>query len=87
VAPDGARYRIDVSFVSDRGEVTANVATAVWRWLEGEARDWTAVQRISQVDIPRAQHARWTAAVVAALELGRPPFPSSSLSTERGDRQ
>jgi exosortase/archaeosortase family protein len=86
-APDGARYRIDVSFVSDHGEVTGNVATAVWRWLNGEARAWTAVQRISPEDTPEPQHARWTAAVMAALELGRPSFHSSTLSTERGDRQ
>jgi exosortase/archaeosortase family protein len=91
IAPDGARYRIDVSFVSDRGEITGNVATAVWRWLNGEARTWTAVQRISPEAMPERQRAPWTAAVVAALELGRPSahasFQSSSLSTERGDRQ
>jgi exosortase/archaeosortase family protein len=87
IAPDGARYRIDVSFVSDRGEVTSNVATAVWRWLNGEARAWTAVQRISPEALPEPQHDQWTAAVVAALELGRPSFQSSSLATERGDRE
>ncbi len=90
-APDGTRYRIDVSFVSDRGEVTSNVATAVWRWLNGDARAWTAVQRITPEETPAPRHAQWTAAVVAALELGRPSlrpsFQSSSLSTERGDRE
>jgi exosortase/archaeosortase family protein len=86
-APDGARYRIDVSFVSDRGEVTGNVATAVWRWLNGEARTWTAVQRISPQQTPAPQHAQWSAAVAAALELGQPSFQSSLLSTERGDRE
>jgi exosortase/archaeosortase family protein len=87
IAPDGARYRIDVSFVSDRGEVTSNVATAVWRWLNGEARVWTAVQRISLDATPETQRARWTAAVVAALELGQSSLQSSSLSRERGDRE
>jgi hypothetical protein len=87
IAPDGTRYRIDVSFVSDRGEVTGNVATAVWRWLNGEAQAWTAVQRISPEETPAREHARWTAAVVAAMELGQPSFQSSSLSTVRGDRE
>jgi exosortase/archaeosortase family protein len=82
VAPDGARYRIDVSFVSDRGEVTGNVATAVWRWLNGEAHAWTAVQRISPEQIPERQHVQWTAAVAAALELS----DASSLVTQKGDR-
>jgi hypothetical protein len=83
IAPDGGRYRIDVSFVSDRGEVTSNVATAVWRWLNGEARAWTAVHRISPEWLPATQHAQWTAAVIAALELGH----ASSLSAEKGDRE
>jgi exosortase/archaeosortase family protein len=91
VAPGGARYRIDVSFVSDRGEITGNVATAAWRWINGEARAWTAVQRISPEAMPEPQRAQWGAAVTAALELGQPSqqtsFQSSSLSTERGDRQ
>ena len=87
VAPDGARYRVEVSFVSDRGEVTSNVATAVWRWLNGAARSWTAVQRISPEELPEPRLAQWTAAVVAALELGPASFQSSSLATERGDQE
>ena len=83
IAPDGARYRIDVSFVSDRGEVTTNVATAVWRWLNGEARAWTAVQRISPELLSEFQHEQWATAVLAALELGH----SSSLSNGKGDRK
>ncbi|MGE0748733.1 MAG: exosortase T [Rhodospirillales bacterium] len=69
VAPDGARWRIDVSFVSDRGEAATNVAAAVWRWLQGDAGAWTAVQRITPEDTTEADRARWTAAVLAALEL------------------
>ena len=83
IAPDGVRYRIGVSFVSDRGEVTTNVATAVWRWLNGEARAWTAVQRISPELLPELQHQQWTTAVVAALDLGH----SASLPTKKGDRE
>jgi len=91
VAPDGSRYRVDVSFVSDRGEVTGNIATAVWRWLNGEARVWTAVQRVSPEATPEPRHGQWSAAVVAALELEpsnrQPSFQSSLLSPERGDRE
>ncbi len=68
-SPDGAQYRIDVSFLSDRGEVTTNVATAVWRWMQGEARHWTAIQRISPADLSAAQHVSFTNAVIAALDL------------------
>ena len=68
-SPTGDRYRIDVSFVSDAGDVTTNVAAAVWRWMDGKASSWTAIQRISPEGIPEAQHARFTSAVVAAFDL------------------
>jgi exosortase/archaeosortase family protein len=80
IAPDGAGYRIDVSFVSDRGEVTGNVATAVWRWLNGEARAWTAVQWVSPEHLPEDRHEQWAAAVRAALEI----FPAIHAANERG---
>ncbi len=69
IAPDGTRYRIDVSFVSDRGSVTTNVATAVWKWLQGEAGNWTAIQRISPEALAPEQHAQFNRAVIAALDL------------------
>jgi hypothetical protein len=72
IAPDGARYRIEVSFVPDRGEATYNVATAVWRWLNGEARSWTAVQRITPEASDPAIQAQFTRAVVAAMDLAAP---------------
>jgi exosortase/archaeosortase family protein len=71
IAPDGRRYRIDVSFVSDRGAVTTNVATAVWLWLQGEARAWMAVQRISPEAMPPEQQARFAQSVLAALDLAQ----------------
>ena len=81
MAPDGTGYRIDMSFVSDRGEVTGNVATAVWRWLNGEARAWTAVQWVSPEHLPEGEHEQWAAAVRAALEV----FPTKRAAIERGE--
>ncbi|HUS54763.1 MAG TPA: exosortase T [Thermohalobaculum sp.] len=71
IAPDGRRYRIDVSFVSDQGAVTTNVSTAVWLWLQGRAHEWTAVQRISPEAMPLPERARFTGGVLAALDLAR----------------
>lgn len=71
IAPDGRRYRIDVSFVSDQGAVTTNVSTAVWLWLQGEARTWTAVQRISPEAVPLSRQERFTDGVLAALDLAQ----------------
>ncbi|MEM1198988.1 MAG: exosortase T [Pseudomonadota bacterium] len=68
-APDGTKYRIDVTFVSARGSVTTNVATAVWKWLQGEAGTWMAVQRITPEALGDKAHAEFNRAVIAALDL------------------
>lgn len=68
-APDGKAYRIDVSFVSERRHVVANVAGAVWLWLNGEARQWTAIQRISPAAVDMDRHNQWSAAALVALGL------------------
>jgi exosortase/archaeosortase family protein len=80
IAPDGRRYRIDVSFISDQGAVTTNVSTAVWLWLQGKAQAWTAVQRISPEEMPRPQQARFTDGVLAALDLTR----ATPIATQEG---
>jgi len=74
VAPDGRRYRIAVSFLAEDGRATYNVATAIWHWLTGEARVWTAVQRIAPETLPPEDQARFSRAVLAALDLGSPNF-------------
>lgn len=67
--PEGDRYRIDVSFVSDSGQVTTNVSEAVWRWLQQPESTWSAVQRISPIGIADADRYQFNAAVTAALDL------------------
>ena len=83
-APDGHRYRIDVTFVSDRGAVTTNVATAVWQWLQGKARAWTAIQRITSEEAPSNEHDAFNRAVWAALDISptRSPTPTATRLTE-----
>ena len=68
-APSGESYRVDVSFVSDKGETVASVAGAIWRWLHRDGAVWTAVQRVSPGTLPESEHERWSAAVLAALDL------------------
>lgn len=72
-APDGSAYRIDVSFTSNFGHVTGSVAIAVWHWLKREAPQWTAIQRISPVDLPLAEHQAFSSA--ALFSLGIEPTP------------
>lgn len=81
IAPDGTPYRIDVSFVSDQGSVTTNVATAVWQWLQGEAGTWTAVQRISPEALAPQKHAQFSRAVIAALDLSPAPNAPNQKGT------
>lgn len=72
VAPTGERYRIDVTFLSDRGHLTGSVATAVWHWLQGEAGQWTAIQRISPADLPVSDHADFSTSALRVLGVDPP---------------
>lgn len=78
-APSGDAYRIQVSFVSDKGHVTSNVAEAVWRWLQSPGGAWSMVQRITPLDVSDTARTAWDRAVFAALDL--PAAPSPTLST------
>ena len=45
---------------------------AVWHWLKREARQWTAIQRISPVELPVAEHQAFSAAALFALGIEPP---------------
>ncbi|MGI9384892.1 MAG: exosortase T [Methyloligellaceae bacterium] len=77
---DGRAYRIDATFVSDRGHVTTNVAEAVWHWLQAPGSVWSTVQRISPWDTPNPAHAAFEHAVAAAFDLPTLPKPAKSAS-------
>jgi exosortase/archaeosortase family protein len=92
-APDGRRYRVDVSFASNRGHVTGSVAIAVWHWLKRDARQWTAIQRISPIELPLASHQAFSAAALftlgyeprASASAPDPAWPLPSLTTARSN--
>ncbi len=74
VAPNGRAYRVEVSFLSNRGHATASVSEAVWLWLADRSSVWTAVQRISPEDASALEQAAFDAGVFAALDQnGSPP--------------
>lgn len=83
VSPDGAAYRVDVSFIPDRGAAVASVSEAVWRWLGDRSTVWTAVQRITPEATHPAERASFEAGVFAALDLAQ-PRPISQASLEGG---
>lgn len=68
VAPDGRAYRVEVSFLSDRGYAAASVSEAVWLWLADRSTVWTAVQRISLESEDAMSRAAFDAGVFAALD-------------------
>jgi exosortase/archaeosortase family protein len=79
VAPDGRAYRVDVSFLSDRGHRAASVSEAVRFWLNDRATVWTAVQRISPEYASAAERTAFEAGAIAALDL-----PTHHASAEGG---
>jgi len=71
VALDGTAYRVEVSFLSDRGHRAASVSEAVWLWLADRSTVWTAVQRISPESASPHQREDFDAGVFAALDQPR----------------
>jgi exosortase/archaeosortase family protein len=70
--PNGNRWRVAVTFISDRGEIATSVAEAVWRWLQEPDATWSMVQRIAPWQASVHTLAAWDAAVVRAMDLSVP---------------
>ena len=69
VDSQGRRWRIAVTFVSDRGHATTSVGHAVWLWLGQRGTTWTMVQRISPWDADPASTDDWESHVARAFDL------------------
>ena len=67
--PQGQVWRVTVSYVSERGEWTAHVAEAVWRWLQAPGTTWRMIQRIAPWELPAEATANFDVAVWRALDL------------------
>ena len=74
-AKDGQAWLVHVSFVSDAGHITSNIAEAVWRWTQSPGSVWSAVQRITPIDTPETDRLAWDRAVFASLDLPSEPTP------------
>ncbi|MFP4599269.1 MAG: exosortase T [Persicimonas sp.] len=72
-APDGSRWRVVVTYVSDRGEVATSISEVVWRWLKDTDTTWTAVERFHPADAPYWEAEAFDAAVARAFDI--PPHP------------
>jgi exosortase/archaeosortase family protein len=72
VAPDGSEWRIEASFVNDRGEAATSVSEVVWRWLEEPEMPWSLVERITPWTACEASPERcrdFEGALFASLDL------------------
>ena len=76
VDPSGHAWRIEASFVSERGEFATGVSEVIWRWLGDRAVTWMLVQRITPwslcEDRPHVCR-RFDSELFQALDLTRPP--------------
>jgi len=69
IANDGQSYRIAVSFISDKGHATSNVAESVWLWMRQPDSVWSSIQRISPWEQEASITRRWDQAVFTALDI------------------
>jgi exosortase/archaeosortase family protein len=50
VAPSGERFRVEVLFFGDDGEVASSASEAAWRWIRAPKTTWTMIERITPWD-------------------------------------
>jgi exosortase/archaeosortase family protein len=80
-SPEGGDWRVAVTFVSDTGQTTHNIAEAIWLWLKRPAIAWTSIQQITPLTLEEGRRAALEAAVHAALDLTSPkPEPEGNAS-------
>ena len=68
-APDGASYRVAVSFISSQGHTVSNVSEAVWHWMQQPGGIWYALQRSSPWNLEDVENNHWDHAVMAAMDI------------------
>ncbi len=66
---EGRQWRVAVSFISDRGHITNNIAEAIWLWLREPKTAWSSIQRITPWQMPDDERNALEASVAAALDL------------------
>jgi exosortase/archaeosortase family protein len=77
VAPDGTAWRVEASFVSDRGERASSVSEVIWRWQRTPGAAWSLVERISPwpaCEIAPERCRSFDRALFASLDL---PLPAN----------
>ena len=81
-APNGAAWRVEVTFVSSRNERAASVGEAVWLWLKAPGTTWTMIQRVTPWN---QSDADFESAVIRALDLtSSAALAAADLSPSRG---
>jgi len=70
---NGQLWRITVTFVSEQGHQTTNVAHAVWLWMQNPQMVWTMVQRIRHWHADPALDEQFDRNITQILDLAVTP--------------
>ncbi len=82
VSPDGAAWKVSVSFIAADGGTASNVAEAVWQWFQAP-QPWVSVQRIAPWGGSAAADDEWDRLLFAALDYPAHPDPPPQPSPPR----
>ncbi len=73
VGPQGVAWHVAVTFVSDHGHVTSNVAQAIWHWLSAPGSSWSSLQRVTPWHLPDMERLALEDAALAAHDVAADP--------------
>jgi hypothetical protein len=83
VSPDGAAWKVAVSFVAGDGTAASNVAEAVWHWFQAP-QPWFAVQRIVPWGSSTVADNEWDRRLFAALDYPIKENPNRQRRSAEG---
>ncbi len=82
VGPKGDAWHVAVTFVSDQGHVTSNVAEAIWHWLAAPGSSWSSVQRVTPWHLADAERRTLEAAALAAQDVAAQDVAAQDVAAQ-----
>ncbi|MBK8815174.1 MAG: exosortase T [Methylococcaceae bacterium] len=79
--PDGAQWRVSVTFYSEFRRFSTNVSEVVWMWLQQPHSTWYALQRITPLNTPNSDAQLFDKNLFSALEINPPTSQEKNHDT------
>lgn len=71
---NGDQWHVAVTYKSNLGHVTSNVAEAIWHWLANPKSSWSSIQRITPWQMNAKAREVLETATIASFDISKMPL-------------